>query len=84
MRFLCVLFPQSVLCDVLKRKTLLVHAPKPPIARNSGDCEQTWRERGTSGNGGFGVVKKLRQTRALENKGQLWPMLCCIIMRVFV
>jgi len=29
--------------DVLKLKTLGVHAPEPPIVRTSGYCDQTWR-----------------------------------------
>jgi len=36
-----------------------VHAPEPPIARTSGDCDHTQRERETSGYTAFGIFIKL-------------------------
>jgi len=53
----------------------------PSTPRISGDCTQTWRESGTSGTAGFGIFKWLWQTRGLENKMQLWPVLSCVIRR---
>jgi len=50
--------PRSVLYDVLELKTLAVHALKPRTARTSGDCDQTWRERGKSGYVQFGIFKR--------------------------
>jgi len=45
----------------------------------SGDCNQTWPRSGTSGWAGFDIFKRLWQTRGLENKVQLWPILSCVI-----
>ena len=63
---------QSVLRDVLKLKSLGLRAPEPPTARTSGDCDQTQREKETSGYAGLEIFKGLWQNRASENKVQLW------------
>jgi len=39
-----------------------VKAPDTPIPRTSGDCDQTWCERGTNGYAAFGIFKMLWQT----------------------
>jgi len=46
-----------------------------PTARISGDCNQIWTGSGTSGRARFGIFKRRWQTRGLENKVQLWPIL---------
>jgi len=56
--------PSFILYDVLNLKTLGVRALEPP-ACTSGDCDQTWRERGTSWYVAFGTFKRFWQTRAL-------------------
>ena len=56
-----------------------------PLVRTaciSGDCNQIWPGSGTRGCAGFGIFKRLWQTRGLENKVQLWPMLSCVIRRL--
>jgi len=45
----------------------------------AGSGDQTWQERGTNGYAAIGIFKRLWKTRALENKVQLWPILCCVI-----
>jgi len=61
--------PQSVFPGVLTLRTLRVHAPEPRTARTSGDCDQTWRERGTSGYAAFGIIRRLWQRYGLEKGG---------------
>jgi len=53
-----------------------------PTACISGDCNQTWPGSGTSGYAGFGIFKRLGQTRGLENMEQLWPVLSGVIRRL--
>ena len=74
--------PKSDHDSVLKLKTLRVHAPEPSTACTSGQCDQTRRKWGTSGYATFGIIKRLWQTRAFENKVQLWPVSCCVIKRI--
>jgi len=50
-----------------------------PTARISGDCNQT--RSGTNGCAGLGFFERLWQNRGLENKGQLWPILACVIRK---
>jgi len=59
----------------------MLQKPLVPTARISGDYNQTWPRSGTSGCAGFGIFKRLWQTRGLENKVQLWPLLSCVIRR---
>jgi len=49
---------------------------------HSPGCDQTWRERGRSGHAAFWIFKWFWQTRALENKVRLWPMLYCVIRNI--
>jgi len=55
--------------------------PLVPTTRISGDCYQTWPGSGTRGFAGFGIFKRLWQTRGLENMVQLWPIWSCVIRR---
>ena len=76
--------PQSVLYDVFLLKTLRGYAaetPKVPTARISVDCDRTWSGSETRECAGFGIFTMLWQTRGLENKVQLWPILSCVIRR---
>jgi len=57
----------------------MLQKPQVPTARISGDWNHTWWERKTSGYTAFGIFKRLWQTRALENKVQLWPILSCVV-----
>jgi len=42
---------------------------------------QTWPGSGTRGCAGFGIFERLWQTRGLENKVQLRPILSCVVRR---
>jgi len=55
--------------------------PLVPTARISGDCNQNWPGSGTKGCAGFAIFERLWQTRGLENKGQLWSILPCVIRK---
>jgi len=52
-----------------------------PIARISGDCNQSWPRSGTSVCAGFGIFKRPWQTHGLENIVQILPILSCVIRR---
>jgi len=74
-----MMFYYSKLWECMFQKPLVPSTPR--ITRISGDCTQTWQGRGTRGRAGFGIFKWLWQTRGLENKMQLWPILSCVIRR---
>jgi len=59
----------------------MLQKPLVPIACISGDCNQTWPRSGISVYAGFGIFRRLWQTRGLENKVQFWPILSCVIIR---
>jgi len=59
----------------------MLSKPLVATARISGDCNQTWPGSGTKGCAGFGIFKRPWQTRSLENKAQLWPILSCVMKR---
>jgi len=61
----------------------MLQKPLVVTACISDDCNQTWPGSGTNGCAWFGIFKRLWQTRALENKVQLWPMLSCVIRRLW-
>jgi len=63
----------------LKLWECMLQKPLVPTARITGDCNQTWPGSGTRGCAGSGIFKRLWQTRGLENKVQLWPILSWII-----
>jgi len=50
--------PQLVLYDILKFKTLGMHAAELPTTCTSGDCDQAWRERGISVYAAFRLFKR--------------------------
>jgi len=60
---------------------LWVHALEipSPYGSQSDDCNSTWPESGIRGCAGFGIIERLWQTRGLETKVQLWPILSCVI-----
>jgi len=59
--------PSFILYDVLNLNfgSACSRTPSSHSARTSGDCDQTWRERGTSWYVAFGIFKRFWQTRAL-------------------
>jgi len=56
----------------------IAHPCPDRTARISGDCNPTWPGNGTRGCAGFGIFKRLWQTRGLVNRcnsGQFYPVL---------
>jgi len=46
----------------------MLQKPLVPAARISSDCNQTWPRSGKSSCAGFGIFRRLWQSRGLENK----------------
>jgi len=67
-----MIFYYSQLWEHMFKKSVIVFT-----ARISGDCNQTW-----PGSGNKEIFKRLWQTRGLEHKVQLWPILSCVIRRL--
>jgi len=59
----------------------MLQKPLVPTARISGDCDQTWPREWNKRVRWILIFKRLWQTRGLENKVQLWPILSCAIRR---